>query len=108
MIDRIAENNDKIIDIGENNSRSPRRAVDDLYQHYRFSAHTNPPSNASTAILTVLKVVRNNLFHGEKLYTGESDMELLEIVSTILENIVIDSAREYMDIELSNTLTANY
>ena len=54
----------------------------------------------SKAIGMALKSIRNNLFHGGKLYDSSEDNELLVLGAPILKALVIDSAKTHMELTL--------
>lgn len=54
----------------------------------------------SKAVGSALKAIRNNLFHGGKLYESGSDRELLALATPILKQLVIDGARDHVHVRL--------
>jgi len=94
LVKRKGDQNYHIVD---SNNSSDQVLFKDLYLHYSFNALiTN--KNKSRAIGKILKVIRNNLFHGGKLYTSNRDIELLEIATPILEKLLIDGAQKELHV----------
>lgn len=92
---RKSENNEYILDgVTDDN-----RTLKNLHMHIVFDSPMNSRSQAE-AIGKALKGIRNNLFHGGKLYESSEDRALLELATPLLTAIVIKSAQKHMDITL--------
>ncbi len=92
---RKSINNDYVIGGEEDKGRFFKS----LYMHFVFG-QTMTTGSQSIAIGRALKGIRNNLFHGGKLYDSAEDKELLLLSVPILQALVIKSAQAHMDITL--------
>ena len=59
-----------------------------LFMRVVLGASTCPDEDLTTATAEILNRIRNNLFHGTKMYDGEQDCELLNLVTPLLMTIV--------------------
>ena len=74
----------------------------DLYMHKCFGT-VMTIKNQSKAIGIALRAIRNNLFHGGKLYESSADKNLLKLATPILKIILLKAANEIMHIDLNRS-----
>ena len=75
----------------------------DLYMHKCFGT-VMTIKNQSKAIGIALRAIRNNLFHGGKLYESSADKNLLKLATPILKIILLKAANEIMHIDLNRSI----
>ena len=73
-----------IIDTGSPELRSK---FSKLASHYK-QGPILPPSELAETMAELLNKIRNNLFHGEKMYDDKEDPALLELVNPVLTDIL--------------------
>lgn len=88
LVNQKNDNGDHIVFC---NTAKEQQKLKALYMHYRSGTVLTLPNKAS-AIGTLLKAIRNNLFHGRKYYEKQRDRTLLENAAPLLEALVIDGA----------------
>ena len=64
-----------------------RQKLTDLVNHYADGWHLSD-ADLTEAIGELLNRIRNNLFHGAKVYDDRDDMALLELVNPVLLDIL--------------------
>lgn len=89
--------------IVDTNKSDDRALLRNLYNNYLYPNQSMTTSDKSRAIGICLKAIRNNLFHGGKLYESGSDQELLKYAVPVLEALVVDGAKRHMYLELIET-----
>jgi hypothetical protein len=92
---RKSINNDYVI----GGAQDSNELFKNLYMHFSFNTPMTTASQ-SKAIGMALKGIRNNLFHGGKLYDNTEDKDLLGLSTPILKALVIDSAKNHMELTL--------
>ena len=97
LISRKSDSGDYIVESDKNLNPQFR----DLYQHAHYKSNMGV-SDRSRAIGLALRAIRNNLFHGGKLYDSSEDRQLLRVATPILDAIVITTAKCHMNIELES------
>lgn len=78
----------------------------ELYKHFKSQAPMTT-ERKSAAIGRLLKAIRNNLFHGEKLYDSSDDLALLALAAPLLEAYVVDAAMREIGLDLLITDSPN-
>jgi len=94
LVKRKGDQNYHIVD---SNNPIDQVLFKDLYLHYNSNSIITV-KNKSRAIGKILKVIRNNLFHGGKLYNSSRDIEILEIATPILEKLLIHGAQKELHV----------
>lgn len=64
-----------------------RQHFSDLSQHYISGAPLQAGDHAEY-LAELLNAIRNNVFHGEKIYDDRDDLELLSMVNPIIESVM--------------------
>lgn len=74
----------------------------ELYHYYNYPTRILTSQRRSIAIGKVLKTIRNNLFHGGKLYEDTGDSELVNLTVPILEKLLIHGAKNELHLKLKD------
>jgi len=72
----------------------------DLALFYKYDGFEMNVRNRSKVVGKIFKIIRNNLFHGGKLYDHSKDKEIVECSTPILEKLLINGSKKNLDLDL--------
>jgi hypothetical protein len=75
------------IDGETRHSRAVRAKLEHFSRHYCFGMRMSDAEKVD-ALAEILKKVRNNTFHGVKVYDDEEDVQVLDLVNPVLEDVL--------------------